>query len=376
MTDLESKILCIYCKKYGDPSREHLLQKSLGGNLTAKFVCKGCNNGFSVIDQALATSSLLSFTRIVEQTTDAAKVKMEGFHTYIPPGTTQAMEIEVGHRFGSKLKPQMTFDGGKIGGGFSSNDDRDRFLKVLRNYKNKSQFDQIAILKSEKDVDGYTLPHLVLHRDKELYLRFPNGEADVESKARIILKMVNDNLDQIESSLRGSGQTPQHDPNPQITMRSSFHINNIYRAIAKTAFNLLALHEGQKLVLREEFDPIRNYILGTNIQDETPTPDSVAHDPRFVRSLKNEDLGSTLPRAQKNKHLVLIHYTYPEVIVGIDFYGQHYYLVKCGEIEHSDHMLHFHEFDYIHKDNKKLELVQAAELIRDMVSKKAGPPQG
>ena len=48
--------ICIYCKltKPSDQrSKEHLLQRSLGGDLTAQFVCKACNGtskkSFSVI---------------------------------------------------------------------------------------------------------------------------------------------------------------------------------------------------------------------------------------------------------------------------------------------------------------------------------------
>jgi hypothetical protein len=50
-------ITCIYCKQAKLPSKEHALQKSLGGNLTTPFVCAECNNGFASIDQALAAYS-------------------------------------------------------------------------------------------------------------------------------------------------------------------------------------------------------------------------------------------------------------------------------------------------------------------------------
>jgi uncharacterized protein YlaI len=37
-------IICIFCAERKKGSREHLVPKSLGGNLVIKYVCQDCNS--------------------------------------------------------------------------------------------------------------------------------------------------------------------------------------------------------------------------------------------------------------------------------------------------------------------------------------------
>ena len=58
-------IACIYCRQVREPTREHVLPRSLGGDLVRPILCKDCNSRrLSPLDQALAERSFVSLSRV------------------------------------------------------------------------------------------------------------------------------------------------------------------------------------------------------------------------------------------------------------------------------------------------------------------------
>src|SRR6266702_1457213 len=98
---MASDFICIYCKliKPDDQrSKEHLLQRSLGGDLTARFVRKGCNGGFSRIDQALSDRYAVTLLLVMDKPAVAQRVKSGGVTTYFDRERNIFVEVELRNR--------------------------------------------------------------------------------------------------------------------------------------------------------------------------------------------------------------------------------------------------------------------------------------
>jgi hypothetical protein len=75
--------------------------------------------------------------------------------------------------------------------------------------------------------------------------------------------------------------------NPNVTISMTMRPNEEYRAVAKIAFETLALLRGAAFVLWPAFDPLREYIRG-NVQLPAVAPGEVLVDFRFVQRLGQE----------------------------------------------------------------------------------------
>src|SRR3569833_1608379 len=101
-------IVCIYCKGTKEPSREHALQRALGGDLVFRDVCEDCNRReFSVIDQALAERSFIGFQRVGSTPPGAFDVKLGGDHFLFHPPSGLKLEVAVRNLMRSEFYPQV-----------------------------------------------------------------------------------------------------------------------------------------------------------------------------------------------------------------------------------------------------------------------------
>lgn len=99
-------IQCIYCRQNAPPSREHVLQRALGGNLILRDVCSPCNTSFSAIDQNLSDHSIISLTRILD-TPDSKKVQAGTTHLIFDPASQCYLEVRLRNAFTPQLVPQL-----------------------------------------------------------------------------------------------------------------------------------------------------------------------------------------------------------------------------------------------------------------------------
>lgn len=99
---------CIYCCKAGAYSREHVLQKSLGGNLTAPVACDACNHGFSRIDQALAEQSMVALDRTLH-TPVQHPVRLGNLHFMHRPDIDLWEEVQLTNQFVPRVPAQLHF---------------------------------------------------------------------------------------------------------------------------------------------------------------------------------------------------------------------------------------------------------------------------
>jgi hypothetical protein len=97
---------CIYCRSTTGPfTGEHVLGRSLGGNLKIKDVCEICNNQrLSKIDQALAERSTISLSRLV-RTPTTQPVRLGGAHFIEESGLD--IEVRVGNELDARALPQI-----------------------------------------------------------------------------------------------------------------------------------------------------------------------------------------------------------------------------------------------------------------------------
>jgi hypothetical protein len=107
---MPSTFICIYCtlsKPDDQRSKEHLLQRSLGGDLTAQFVCRDCNSEFSKIDQALSDRSTVTLSRVANTPSSAHGVKAGGIATYYDKDRDLFIEVELRNQFTVSVLPQF-----------------------------------------------------------------------------------------------------------------------------------------------------------------------------------------------------------------------------------------------------------------------------
>lgn len=247
-------ITCIYCKQERPPSDEHVLQKSLGGNLITTDVCRECNVGFSNIDQALADRSIVSFTRLADTSPLAFGVKLGSRVTCTDPDGNP-LEPELTNGYQGTILPQVILKPDRTVA-YTASDERSlpRFVAYIDKLIATDSLDGMRTVE-DPETDSAAV---VMHRDKEGYLRVPA----VGAKGQFL-----ELLRYAWGDLRQRMTAP--DPartigKPELHVHLVYDPNSVYRAIAKTAFNALANSRGTVLVLREEFDPVRDYIAATS----------------------------------------------------------------------------------------------------------------
>lgn len=361
---VQATFTCIYCtlvKDKDERSKEHLLQRNLGGDLTEQFVCRTCNSSFSKIDQAIAERSTVALSRVADTPASAHKVKVGGVATYFDEERELFIELEVRNQMMCVVLPQ-----------FHLRADGRGELIVTDETAVKQVIDFIAKRLPAGSLESvhrfYGLPDgmptasvaLVVRKPDDGYIRLP-GVADetwyfpmLRAAWEQKLKLGMDDV----KPVRKEGKFPEVRINLKIAP------NDVYRAVAKTAFNVLALKRGSDFVLRPEFDPIRKYIKGDVLLPANTAPDEIAVDGRFVREI--------LPDQQQisfvdDAHAVVFCYFKPELIAFVTLYGSHIFLVRFPLIDYDEpEGLFGHQFSIDRTGNVSVE---TRDIVRRLLEK-------
>lgn len=366
-------ITCIFCLKSKDPSDEHVMPYSLGGNLTIQCVCKECNGGLSVLDQSLADASLLVLPRLALQP-DASWGKSAQI---IPDSEKKSLEIKLAHKFSPQMKAQLIFKEQDVKGSFEVNGSAESadlyqsFFKILRGQIKKKGLKSIPILKTmDKSEDSELGFRLVLNRSNQVVFRPSIGCADPNIEFEIATKLLEDKLDDIERLiLEKVKSTPvQRVDQPNVALNISVDFGKNLRAVAKIALTFLASTYGCDLVRDDKFDELRNYVINGVIKNPTGSLWQTSPDPtkgmtatRYSIWFKDYNLNELTSFGTNESHIISISQQRDRHIVVIEFYGQFSYAVDVGDIDVDLHLPLVHEFDFTNRTNRVLPMTEVIQ---------------
>jgi hypothetical protein len=349
-------IKCIYCKEDRPPSREHILARNMGGDATRGIDCKPCNTGFSPIDQALAERSLVAISRVACTPADAFDAALGGEHFHQDRARNLITEVKLINRLRPVPFPQLHF---RVGTNdvFVVADDRgglERLIAFVDERLGDGSLRELHV--KVGPAEKCTTARIVVHRENDGFIRVARRGEEVA---------VFDALEKAWGELRAKmtgGEAPiaESVPNPTIEMTLSIRLDDIFRAVSKTAFNVLAADVGVAMALRVEFDPIREYIRGRCIQHpEKLAEGEIAVDPRFVRMVP---FGGP-PLIPTEMHAVTISYQHPKLMAYVTLYKVHSFVVELATIELSEDVLASREFSTVRKGNAALDLTTIYERL-------------
>lgn len=348
MTDEEKK--CVYCREVRAPSKEHVLQKSLGGDLTttsqhtaSPVVCKQCNQGFSGIDQSLAERSLPAFTRAAF-TPEQLAVQLGGEHFHYDCDLDMWLEVKILNGMRAHLQPQLHYRDGGLSFLASDAAEKEAFTNLLSSRRSAGRLSSMYIKTTPRD--KCTTPRIVQHRSDDLFVR-----AADEAEGRQLLGLIDAEWLKLEEQLRVGAYAASIIERPRVNVTIPIRFDDNYRAVAKTAFNFLATQKGAAFALRTEFDGIRDYIRGISIVHEGGAePGRVAIDTRYVRAAA---FGAP-PIVPTDAHAVALFYDKPTLWGLVTLYKQWSFVVMLGEIDLDESILEAHEFTIDRSGNAAL----------------------
>jgi len=318
-------ITCVYCLKEKESSREHLIQRGIGGNLVGRRVCKECNRRMSTIDQHLADNAVVSMLRVLKTPSEAFRVKLGG-DQLIHDSDGRPLPVDVLNQFKPEIQPHFRFSTAASHGPqvqvkmhLADHSDAARFIKYLRRLRDRGTEALHA-----KTVDWLNDQEaaLVMHRSKDGYLALKHGE-DAEKAKQLIER----GADQLIAALEGIGEPePSTIPKPAVRFNSEVRLNDLFRAVAKIGFNLLADRTPDTVALDPSFNDLRAYILGDDVREDSvdgvPCPDS-----RFVTWLVKEAEPLTF---RDYEHIVVLSDNDSEFHAIITLYGSLAFTVSLG----------------------------------------------
>lgn len=350
-------ILCIYCKQVREASKEHIVQASLGGNLTTKFVCKICNTGFSKIDQSLAENSVLALTRVGVTAKGAMPVQLGGTH-YWKDTSGFWNDMKIVNGFEAVLLPQIhlmpvgeQLQTALAGGDYAA---IEKFLALVDGKVADNTLSAVHIKVGPPD--RCPSARLVGYRSDAVYLR-----AISEETGRRLLHTLSAKWQAFRALQKSAPPQPtQQHAKPSVQITLSVCPDDNYRAVAKIGFNLLAETKGANFVLREEFDAIRSYIRGIGLIHKDPLPEGeVAVDHRYVHPLAPGEQ----PLIPTGSHAVVITYAPPFLAALVTLYEKTSFVVRLAEIQLSEPVLIAHEFSIDRSANHALEISELAKRL-------------
>lgn len=367
--------LCIYCQKRAavtDPKKskgtEHAFARSLGGNLRVSSVCQECNNSFSSIDEALAQHSVVSFMRACETDPSSFCTKIGHEHFLYNPEHNIWLEVSVENEFQPKIIPQIHLmprgpsEPIKTRHIAASREDHNRLVSSINKVVDEGALHKIHL---KIDTDGNcSTPRLVLYRQDALFLRATSVEA-----ANEMLSVIKENWanlrERAKKEFNEQNGTFQAIQNPTVSISLTIKPNDINRAIAKNAFNILAHERGADFAHRSEFNPIRKYIMGEELSSNKPNDDGkFSIDRRFVLG----DAFSQTPLVSTSMHFIVVVYykERQEIIASIILYQQQQYVIKLATISLETEFAFAYEFSYDRSEYRKLSSLELVERLKEI----------
>jgi hypothetical protein len=214
-------------------------------------------------------------------------------------------------------------------------------------------------------VDAGPTARIVLHRES---MGFVRAQTDADARSLFSVLEANwSNLYAQHAARVATGDQPiavQSIERPWVNLNMAVRPDDVNRAVAKIAFNLLAVRVGSDFALSREFDELRRYVLGEDIRHRDDLgPGEIAIDSRFVTQLPH----GTQPLILTEAHAVILAYARPTLYAWVTLYKSHNFVVKLGEINLPDSVLAVHEFSSVRKGKQALDV---AEAYRRMVTRR------
>ncbi|MEN6533107.1 MAG: HNH endonuclease [Bryobacteraceae bacterium] len=359
-TLMAATITCIYCKTTRPPSREHVLQRSLGGDLVARFVCGPCNNGFSAMDQALAERSIVALTRVSETPATAFGSRLGWLATRYDPDRDILVELEI--RNGFEVAPYSQLHVSRDGRGSLIAADADALRELaefideqVRSTESNSIRPTVKRFFGLPGGEQLTAAVMVLRSPKDGFVRLPSPNDE-----QWLAEWLEHVWPEFRSKMSQRTDAPRPGSLEEVHLRMTYAPNDVYRAIAKSAFNVLASKCGTEVALRNEMDPIRDYIRGDVQLPNVSNQEALAVDQRFVREL----LPDEKPFTVSDGHAVLFVYDSPSLVALVQLYGSHMFVVRFPDIVAVELPEIFgHEFSHDRTGNVDLPFDELARRI-------------
>ncbi len=358
-------ITCIYCKLERPPSREHVLPRSLGGDLVRLMLCMDCNSRrLSPLDQALGEHSVVGLMRAAKTPATAFDVKVGGEHFVRDPGTDLVLEVNLTNEWRVRLFPQVHLrKNGELSPIVAAKEDLARLEDFVSRSIAKGRL-ATTFWKPLTPGSG-DLPRLVMHRSDDGFVRAESKEA-----AASFLKLLEEQWHTFAARISkavesGEAHRAAHSiENPTVNASLEIRLNDVFRAVTKIAFNVLAVELGTQFALSSEFDELRQYVLGADIRSKPSRDDGELNvDSRFVTGLPFD----TEPLVPTVEHVVTLFYNAPTLLAWVTLYGSCNYIVRLADIPLSQPVLSSREFSALRRGN---EALSAMELARRLQSQK------
>jgi HNH endonuclease len=315
--------LCIYCGSLNNLTDEHLLPKALGGNLIAKIVCESCNNKLSSVDQALSQNSIIALARVAHEGGHSYGVKIAGPHRVHQPDLDLFLEIEIINGFTPRILPQVHMYNGGLLPYAENKEDLYKLLQFLKNSSSET------LAKTHKDItlfDNVTTPRFVI-RGKNSVSVIARSDEDAQELLNLLIPFKNQFAVAAHTRIQ-----PGPIIEPNVDFAAHLNLNRAHRGIAKIAYNFLAYVVGAKVMLGPSLDPIRNYILGNDLQlAESPNNDEIPLDTRFVDWHPEPEARQKLP--PQNTHQILLAVSPTLTYARVILYNDHTYFVDFQTLE-------------------------------------------
>lgn len=285
---------CIYCRGPGPLTREHIVPQSMGGTVWCYLVCDSCR--FSHLDQALAERSHISVDRVGRTPKTAHNTELGGSAFHYDGTLDLHLESFLNNGLHPHPLPQLHFrprDDGSFAVIKWARDEAD-FAKLVDFIEMRAQQGAVRdiplVIGPE---ERCTTTRIYLDRSDRGFIR-----GATEAEARAVLEKVEARWYWgLRKSITESSAEPRSDA-PNVRIRPGNDLDLAMRGVAKIAFNFAAMELGAELLLRPEFDAIREYIC-----DDKPysyDEEAFAYDCRFVA------LWQTRPESPWSHHTVAV----------------------------------------------------------------------
>jgi len=238
---------CIYCRHSSSKPfpKEHVVPKAFGrfrDNLTLEYVCGTCNTFFNrELELFLTRDSVEAILRVRYGVSTSSGRRKLGKSRLV------VRVISPGDWYGARIAVERDATGTALIG---------------------EPLPQLAFRKlGEAEWKWFLEEELDQTKDWERYRT--DAETKIVGKPHAVVQRLMDKLIQLGIVFKKRGTFEKHGGQVEVFAESILdHI--IFRGVAKIAFNFLAHLKGPEFVLRPDFDPIRNFILGGTKPQLTP----------------------------------------------------------------------------------------------------------
>ncbi len=369
--------LCIYCIEKKKPSKEHVIPRGLGGNLTIPDVCEECNGVLSDLDASLCDASLLTLPRIAKQpgavlgSSSGASVRFRPEHDF----DLGSLEIRLETKYTPEIMAQIFFvrqsDVSYALHGYAGRQElyKDLF-RTLRKLQEKNRFRTIPILAPFDEPGAHRTPRLVLNRSNQIVFRPSYSEFAIEEHEQIV-GLLEKRFDDIEKSILSAAEMTQ-DTNidqPSIEVRLGPDFGRNLRGVAKIALNFIAYAFGPEKARDMQLNGLREYVrTGKGADSPGSIWDIGAGEERSVSGTRyavwiKDYCQQPFSMSRSDTHVISIIKQNGRHIMMIEFYGVYAYAVDLGNVDFSGPFPLVHEFDFVNRTNHATDFLTVAKRI-------------